>query len=196
MRKIIIAAFLTVFLCAGYVQSVQAQSLGDDLCPRPNVASKQTPDDLASVQSDIERFALCLKRAELLEQLNKLSVKNTDSLLGINSPSSMPPMPNSASLAALPPISANDLGLDDLRDDYSRDQAQEVAVVEDTRTPWLINDIYGIRNNLRARITSKEGEIANIRNGDTLSDGYKVTSISRSGVMLGGKGKVDLQWAR
>ncbi|MAS88094.1 MAG: hypothetical protein CMH30_09000 [Micavibrio sp.] len=194
MKKLIIAAFLIVFLCAG--QAVQAQSLGDDLCPSPNVASKQTPNDLASVQSDIERFALCLKRAELLEQLNELSAKNTDSLLGINSPSSMPAMPNDAALAALPPISANDLGLDDMSEDYSRDKNADVEIAEDTRTPWLINDIYGIHNNLRARITSKDGEIANVRNGDALSDGYTVKSISRSGVTLGGKGKVDLQWAR
>ena len=36
-----------------------------DPCPAPEAALNQTPDDLAKVQADIDRFTLCVQRAQL-----------------------------------------------------------------------------------------------------------------------------------
>ena len=46
-----------------------------DPCPAPTAASA-TPDDLAKVQEDIDRFTLCVERAQLLERLNESVLKN------------------------------------------------------------------------------------------------------------------------
>ncbi|HCK33036.1 MAG TPA: hypothetical protein DHW10_05780, partial [Rhodospirillaceae bacterium] len=53
---------LTVIMSLGFSlgMNAQAQQFGDELCPSPDTALKQTPDDLSSIQSDIERFSLCV----------------------------------------------------------------------------------------------------------------------------------------
>ena len=174
-----------------------AQSFGDDLCPKPENALQQTPDDLAGIQSDIERFSLCVRRAELLESLNKLAKQNTDSLIGAADIERI----TEEAFKSLPPVAPSDIGFsaedfeDSLNDD-ALDSEDEVAAV-DTRTPWLVNDIYGAGGNLRARITSKDGEIANIREGDVLPDGLSVYVISKAGITLkDDQTDIFLDWAR
>lgn len=190
-------------LCLGFVSiammiaapDAQAQTLvmGDDLCPDPSQAAKQTPDDLAGVQADIERFALCLKRAELLKNLNDLALQNTDSLLGTGNLEDFA----AQALDALPPVAPEALGVDE--DGNSLDGSDDLAMEEEkvAGTPWLINDIYGIGSNLMARLTSRDDEIANVREGDFLSDGSKVISITSIGVVIDDTDeRIPLVWAR
>lgn len=190
-------AFCASLMAFGFSAPASAQLMMDDsLCPEPAAASKQTPDDLAGVQADIERFALCLKRAELLKSLNELAQKNTDSLIGMNS---IEAMVQDQLARELPPLAPNALSVEE---SFARslanpdgDIAEEES--EDKRTPWLINDIYGVSSNLSARITSKEGDVANVRQGDILPDGMKVISITQTGITIDNANeKIALGWAK
>lgn len=174
--------------------SAQAQQFGDELCPSPDTALKQTPDDLSSIQSDIERFSLCVKRAELLQSLNDLAQKNKESLLGMPDIEAI----TEEAIGALPPLAPidNAFTAEDFARTLGNDEDGEGVAMEDTRTPWLVNDIYGVGTNLKARITSTEGEIANVREGEMLSDGLEVFSISRTGIVLRGDDDIRLDWAR
>ena len=187
---------LTVIMVLGFSLSMnaQAQQFGDELCPSPDTALKQTPDDLSSIQSDIERFSLCVKRAELLQSLNSLAQKNKESLLGMPDIQAI----TEEAIGALPPLAPvdNAFTAEDFARTLGNDNDGTEVAMEDTRTPWLINDIYGVGTNLKARITSTEGEIANVREGDMLSDGLEVFSISRTGIVLRGDEDIRLDWAR
>lgn len=187
---------LTVIMVLGFSLSMnaQAQQFGDELCPSPDTALKQTPDDLSSIQSDIERFSLCVKRAELLQSLNSLAQKNKESLLGMPDIQAI----TEEAIGALPPLAPvdNAFTAEDFARTLGNDNDGTEVAMEDTRTPWLVNDIYGVGTNLKARITSTEGEIANVREGDMLSDGLEVFSISRTGIVLRGDEDIRLDWAR
>jgi type IV pilus biogenesis protein PilP len=187
---------LTVIMVLGFSLSMnaQAQQFGDELCPSPDTALKQTPDDLSSIQSDIERFSLCVKRAELLQSLNSLAQKNKESLLGMPDIQAI----TEEAIGALPPLAPvdNAFTAEDFARTLGNDNDGTEVAMEDTRTPWLVNDIYGVGTNLKARITSTEGEIANVREGDMLSDGLEVFSISRTGIVLRGDENIRLDWAR
>ncbi|MAZ00101.1 MAG: hypothetical protein CMH32_06165 [Micavibrio sp.] len=187
---------LTVIMSLGFSlgMNAQAQQFGDELCPSPDTALKQTPDDLSSIQSDIERFSLCVKRAELLQSLNSLAQKNKESLLGMPDIQAI----TQEAIGALPPLAPvdNTFTAEDFARTLGNDNDGTEVAMEDTRTPWLINDIYGVGANLKARITSTEGEIANVHEGDMLSDGLEVFSISRTGIVLRGDEDIRLDWAR
>lgn len=187
---------LTVIMVLGFSLSMnaQAQQFGDELCPSPDTALKQTPDDLSSIQSDIERFSLCVKRAELLQSLNSLAQKNKESLLGMPDIQAI----TEEAIGALPPLAPvdNAFTAEDFARTLGNDNDGTEVAMEDTRTPWLVNDIYGVGTNLKARITSTEGEIANVREGDMLPDGLEVFSISRTGIVLRGDEDIRLDWAR
>lgn len=195
----ITAVVFGFLLSGGQALAQNALVMGDDLCPDPSNAAKQTPDDLAGVQADIERFKLCLKRAELLKNLNDLALQNTDSLIGAGNLEDLA----AQALDTLPPVAPSQLGVDedgnsldgsDSGDGNGDGSGGEKA---DNRTPWMINDIYGAGNNLMARITSLDDEIANVREGDLLSDGSKVISISSVGVVIDDtEERIPLMWAR
>ncbi|MBU6235863.1 MAG: hypothetical protein KGQ41_08460, partial [Alphaproteobacteria bacterium] len=81
-----------------------ARPAGFDPCPAPQEAVNASPDDLAKVQEDIDRFTLCVARAQLLERLNE-TAKDTDvaidSALGLGGVPGVPGAQH-AGLAPLP----------------------------------------------------------------------------------------------
>ena len=86
-------------------QADTATGMPNDPCPNLRGASANAPDDLSKVQQDIDRFTLCVQRAQLLERLNEnaiRSIENTDKALGLSAPNvdamaaNMPPLPADA----------------------------------------------------------------------------------------------------
>jgi hypothetical protein len=64
----------TAYSTAAYAQNTY------DPCPSPKSALQNTPNDLAKIQEDIDRFTLCVERAQLLERLNTLVEKNIETI--------------------------------------------------------------------------------------------------------------------
>jgi len=66
--------------------AMQNGQLVGDPCPSPSKALASSPDDLAKVQEEIDRFTLCVQRAQLLERLNESTLKSDnvyDASLGL-----------------------------------------------------------------------------------------------------------------
>jgi len=67
--------------------AMQNGQLVGDPCPSTSKALASSPDDLAKVQEEIDRFTLCVQRAQLLERLNEGTLKNEsvyDASLGLS----------------------------------------------------------------------------------------------------------------
>ena len=173
------------------VSPASAQAIGDTLCPEPKISSRQSPSDLANIQSDIERFTLCIERAELLNRLNRL-VEENDELMGltfggaVQAVTQPPAAPRNAPTATTP---LPDLGM------AGSDLNGEEEVEDEKDYIWVIEEIYGISSDLKARLTNADSEIANVREGDVLSDGYRVEKIRGTTITLSKEGEaLILNW--
>jgi len=184
-----------------------ATGMPGDPCPNLRGAAANAPDDLSKVQQDIDRFTLCVQRAQLLERLNESAIKSidqTDAALGLGGgdlnglggvlptgPANMPPLPAGALAGAdvTPTSTTSDTTTP------ATVTPTETATAE-PETPWLIREIFGSSVDMQARLLSPQGDELKVKKGEKLSDGSVVTSITPEGVSIrGSKGVKSLQWA-
>ena len=184
----------------------------DDLCPEIDKVDSfgqgaygSLGNDLAGVQADIDRFSLCVERAQLLKRLNDLSLDNRSSLFG--------PAPNDiGDIDAPPPTLGNQPEMQDFRmltpqDVLGLQPEPEVAVQDFQEDPlnipqdlegdWGIRDMMGSGSNLTARLVKADGTVLQVRAGDVLTDGSQVQKISLNEVLIMKDGEIQtLAWAK
>lgn len=217
------SALLGLALCVFMTAAAGAQEIipnekSSDPCPSPKGAMANTPGDMAKVQEEIDRFTLCVERAQLVERLNSLVEKNLETVDSVLIPATtLPPLPvgdgTSPGMPGLPgaqggtmmpaptgntvsPISENDIA-NSVADRISKAQAEIPGMMpEEPQEPeWQIREIYGIGNSLQARLLSTEGKIARVRQGDVLPDESRVIEVSKTRVKIKkDKEEIDLDW--
>ncbi len=147
--------------------------VGEDPCPLPKTALRQTPTDLAAVQADIDRYTLCLERARLIKRLNDLATENDAMLAGFSSGN--PGMTLNETLLSEPPQEA--------------EQSEPEKV-------WEILEIFGPVNELEARLM-RDSAIIQVRAGELLPDGNSVDEITPTEVIISGNaGRSVLGWSQ
>lgn len=211
---------LCVFVTASAgAQEVITNEKNSDPCPSPKGAMANTPGDMAKVQEEIDRFTLCVERAQLVERLNTLVEKNLETVDSVLLPQTLPNLPladgtTPAGMPGLPgglqggqmpsptpsntvaPISESDIG-DSVADRISQAQNGLPGMMpEEPEEPeWQIREIYGIGNSLQARLLSTDGKIARVRQGDVLADESRVIEVSKTRVKIKkDKEEIELEW--
>lgn len=189
-----------------------------DPCPAPQGALADTPDDLAKVQEEIDRFSLCVQRAQLLERLNESAMKNqetNDRALGyMPMPAGLPGIPGAQGPAGLAPLPAAALAGADVSPAAAATAASEAADAaaaaaevaetvakeeeEKKSAVWTIREIFGSGSEMQARLVSPEGDEVKAHNGMKLPDGKTVVvRITPAGVTVrDSSGAKTLQWAK
>jgi type IV pilus biogenesis protein PilP len=200
------------------VENDNAGTQGNDPCPTPASISK-APDDLAKVQEDIDRFTLCVQRAQLLERLNESLLKNqqsSDMALGLGG---MPGVAGAqrAGSPGLMPLPANALAGADVAPRApgagmapakapsapavqapAEKQAEAKAEPEMPAMPWTIREIYGAGTGVEAKLVSPEGDEVKAKSGMKLPDGKTtVVRVTPAGVTVkDDKGVKPLDWVK
>jgi hypothetical protein len=167
-------------------------NISSDICPEPKAALFNSPDDLSKIQEEITRLNLCVQRAQLLERLNSLVIKNIqtiDSAIEANFSLNMPEI-------TIPPITAFEVngGMD--TDNNAPSFSLSSEVVRNVTT-WKIKDIKGGKNGMEAVLVDDSGNAVRLSVGDKLPDGSKgvVSSIGVTGVEVKINNKIQrLQW--
>jgi len=176
-----------------------------DPCPTPKAAMANDPDDLAKVQEDIDRFSLCVQRAQLLERLNDSALKSasaTDAALGLSMGGAGMGVPMPGVTPGMPPLPAAAMGdnnsapVSEITPTVSEENDVPETVAEAPKATWVIREIFGSSVDMQARLISPEGDEVKVKTGSRLPDGAAVTSISPSGVSIRvGKDVKTLVWA-
>lgn len=162
-----------------------------DPCPLPATEMAKTPDDLAKIQSDIDRYSLCMERASLLQRLNDVAMENQKKLQEAN-----------GGLSADNP----GMNLDDLPDfDEQKQQVQNALDVEPVllsrgkeeppSNEWQIVKVSGSSGGLSAQLGKSDGTLVNVKPGEELPDGSTVNSVSATSVKITQDGEnKTLKW--
>lgn len=187
--------------------SVRVNNGGFDPCPEPSEATRSSPDDLAKVQEDIDRFTLCVARAQLLERLNETATKSDgtiDSALGLAG--TVPGLPNmqSTGMAPLPSGAFAETDMPNVaespKETQDSDSGSETAMVEavPVAVPWSISEIYGAGASIQAKLISPDGDEVRVREGEKLRDGGgTIVRITPSMVTVrAGSDVKNLDWSR
>jgi type IV pilus biogenesis protein PilP len=183
-----------------------------DPCPAPKDAIMSSPDDLAKVQEEIDRFTLCVQRAQLLERLNETALKSeiaTDAALGLGG--SVPGLPNpqenglsplpASALAGADVSPTSDSRSDDVPEDDKESESPSASVAEEVAppsAPWTIKEVFGSGADMKAKLVSPEGDEARVAEGTKLPGGKgSVVRITPSSVTIRIDGHTkDLDWVR
>ncbi len=173
---------LYIFSCILVISSpVLAQEQDDwTLCPEPGEALQNVPSGPAEIQADIDRFTLCLDRAEILLKLDELSSRG-DELAGNN---------------------MGDLGLPITPTPLTSAQTEELLLGDGSNmapqvqlADYTVIAISGASGDLNARLNTPDGDIQTVRVNDSLEDGTSITSISSTQVAARKDGKTRiLKW--
>lgn len=202
------------------VENNNAGTQANDPCPTPESISN-APDDLAKVQEDIDRFTLCVQRAQLLERLNESLLKNqqsSDMALGLGG---MPGVAGAqrAGSPGLMPLPANALAGADVAPRApgaaaapakapsapavqaqapAEKQAEAKPEPELPAMPWTIREIYGAGTGVEAKLISPEGDEVKAKSGMKLPDGKTtVVRVTPAGVTVkDDKGVKPLDWVK
>lgn len=150
-----------VLLC-----SVGVRAEVSDPCPDSIEALNTTPDDLSKVQADIDRFTLCVERAQLLKRLNDLALENQDDLQNLPA---VDPVFQIVPITFDPSLQPEET--------HTAEEQQQIA-------DWEILSIFGSGLDLSAKIMNQNGLFAQIKTGDELPDGHKVVGITKTSVTL------------
>ena len=157
------------------------------LCPDPEEALGIVPTDLAAVQDDIDRLTLCVKRTQLINQLNDLveEQRKQDALSETISPTFNH---SDSFLAPLPsvPVSQQAAVIDPavLDENNSETPAQRKSTAKEiTDDIWYINRVWGSSGQLRAQLIFN-GQAFIVAEGDSLLSGHVVDRISYDSVAI------------
>lgn len=160
-----------------------------DLCPQPTAALNSVPANIDQLQADIDRFTLCLNRAELLLKLEDLKTQNTrDGATSTAGGMDLPiePMPLNAQQAgqllgadtqAAAPAAPLDTGLTSPDSVVSKKEAPP-------EKDYVIREVRGLGGGLVARVQSPDGNYEQVKIGDKLADGATVTAINTTQVTV------------
>lgn len=171
-----------------------------DPCPDPETAVRSSPDDLAKVQEDIDRFTLCVQRAQLLERFNESVSKNVDSVdqaLGYGGASAVPGLPGAQQNGGLAPLPPSALAGADVSPVAAGAEEGDAQAAPAAPAGWTISQIYGSGADVHAILLSPEGDEVRVATGSKLpDDGGVVSSISTTGVSVRVEGKSKaLEWS-
>lgn len=175
---------------------VTTHSGSNDPCPEPKSALANSPDDLAKVQEDINRFTLCVERAQLLDRLNESAAK-TDSTIdnalgfgGDDIPAAGGMMPPGVPTNNMAPVNEAMLGGADVSPTGGAQAIPDGldplgGTAPAPPTEWQVREVFGSAGQLYARLNGPKGELVRVRTGDRLpSDGGTVTMVTSTGVTI------------
>ncbi len=170
----------------------------DVLCPEPSNIATTAPADLAQVQSDIDRLALCVERAKLLSELDKsIDDREKDSKSNSMLDALQPLTPQASDVSRV--MQQQNLGIAPVpvAQPFTQDTAQdEEPAAEEAVPEWKIRRIWGARGNTKAQLVKDNGIVATVVKNDVLPDGYVVVELSTIGVTVRKKGKSkELEWS-
>ena len=175
-------------LSFSFPHSAWAQA--EDLCPLPSNAISQAPDDLSKVQADIDRFTLCVERAQRLQRLNDLALQNQEAIsafvLGTPDEPLAPVFDDnipSFSGASQEPAFAPPAIDASFAPSFSGDSGAEIAATPPAST-YIVTYVFGSAGSLQAKIIGDGDYNAQVRVGDSLPDGSVVDSISATEVVI------------
>jgi type IV pilus biogenesis protein PilP len=161
-----------------------------DPCPEPSSVISSSPDDLAKVQEEIDRFTLCVQRAQLLERFNESVSKDQESVdqaLGLKNNALEPLNDGALAGADVTPVDAP-----------AQDGAPSVSSFSDpSANVWSISDIYGASSDMQAKLLSPAGDEVRVRVGTVLPDeqGSVVRITSTDVVLKVGSKEEKLVWS-
>jgi type IV pilus biogenesis protein PilP len=189
----IILGVVLLLPAASYAQNAPAPSV-QDVCPDAPEALRASPDDLSKVQADIDRFTLCVERAQLLKRLNDLATENEDALVGAS--------PNNPGFSLnnepvdFDPFDAQALlngGNEPVSTTINTPQGPQDMLFE--TDDWVILNVFGTGNDLSAKLAKNDGSFMQVKTGDELPDGATVSAVSAVKVSVTEDGKTrTLRW--
>lgn len=182
---------------SGSASSSVSPATSWNLCPEPQEALNNVPASAEKLQADIDRYALCVNRAELLMKLEE--IKNKDmgmSMSGMSLPGGMAPTPLTPEQTAL--LMGEQPGAPMNMDASSAAPAREEEEEEKEPVDVItVNDIRGVNGELMARVKDQDGNIATVGVGDKLTDGSEITAISATQVTVRRNGETTrLEWGK
>lgn len=205
MMTLWLRIFAGILILVGFASPVQAQQSASadnnwELCPQPLTALNDVPATEEQLQADIDRYTLCVNRAQLLLELESLQAETTQGRIdamalptaggGVAVPAPLTPdQANELLNADAPPVtSTNTDGLG----------MNSPAAQEPTSPEIIVTDIKGTGGQLVATLRAPNGDVDTGKEGDTLIDGSTITSISTTQVMVRTKdGKTErLEWGK
>lgn len=209
MRLTLIIPFfllLTVAMLLGHSSMALAQS--SDPCPEPKRSLQETPDSMSKVQEDIDRFKLCVERAQLLDRLNTVVAKNVETIDSVilkpaPAPMLMPGMQGGTDglmgglfgggqdgQTAPPPVDEQALI------QSNNDMGQEPEIEPEPEDPvWLIREISGKSGSLMANLVNSRGALARVRQGSVLPDDSRVIEITPMTIKIKKEQEIlELDW--
>lgn len=178
----------------GATGTASTSALPVDPCPMPSDELARAPDDLAKVQADIDRYTLCMERAQLLQRLNDVAMENQEKLNQSSGVGSSNP--------GMQLGGTNAPSMDDIRAQIMgsvNNQLVEGAGSQQPAPPssdeWMIIRVLGASGGLSAQVGKTDGTLARVRAGDTLPDGSSVNSVSATSVSITQDGqRKELRW--
>jgi hypothetical protein len=207
---IIFSLFLIVTLAFQLGAVIKAHAQASDPCPEPKRSLQDTPDSMSKVQEDIDRFKLCVERAQLLDRLNTIVAKNVetiDSVILQPAPAPMMPPVNGESgglmnglfggaqnggQTAPPPVDEQAL----LQANNDMGQEPDIEPEPEPEDPvWLIREISGKSGSLMANLVNSRGALARVRQGSVLPDDSRVIEITPMTIKIKKEQEIlDLDW--
>lgn len=177
-----------MFAVAVMALSIQTAHAQDDdtwdLCPEPTQSLQNVPASPAEIQADIDRFALCLDRAELLLKIEETQNRSDElsvsaGLSGLGLPIAPQPLTQEQAASLL----------------ESGEQSTAEALPPANLPDYTIAAITGVGGDLTAQLNTPDGDIQTVRQGDQLEDGSTVSSVTASQVAARKDGDARLlQW--
>lgn len=168
-----------------------SSSLPADPCPLPSDELSRAPDDLAKVQADIDRYTLCMERAQLLQRLNDVAMENQEKLnqsSGVNTGN--PGMQLGGNTPTMEDIRAQIMG--SIAGEQFGDAPAQTAPAP---SEWTIIRVTGASGGLAAQLGKSDGTLARVMAGDSLPDGSQVNSVSATSVSITQDGeRKELRW--
>lgn len=167
----------------------------NDPCPLPSAEMSRTPDDLGKIQADIDRYTLCMERAQLLQRLNDLATENQNKLNQSNGISATNP---GMQLGGLPDFAKQK---EQLKESVSAaavgetSSASAAAPAAPAASEWTIMKILGSGGGLSAQLGKSDGVLARVQAGETLPDGARVLEVTATSVDISQDGETkSLRW--
>lgn len=170
-----------------------------DPCPKVMDAARQTPGDLSAVQSDIERYTLCVQRAVLLQRLNEMAAENEEDVSPSLTLDSIEGLPYSR--AEIEEMVQN---LKSREEEVSNLMAEEAETTDEatqsdqdvTETNYFISEVFGAGGDMEVNLLDQDQTPYRVKVGSELPDGSTVISVSAQAVTLVKDGKQKkLDWA-
>ena len=165
----------------------------EDLCPLPSSAISQAPDDLSKVQADIDRFTLCVERAQLLGRLNDLALENQESISALvqgTSDEILAPVFNDSNIPDFS-VTSQDPVFSAPPTDTVGGFAPDIPPAPVFDPPpaapvasYIVTNVFGSAGSLQAKIVGDSDYNAQVRIGDSLPDGSTIESISATEVVI------------